>query len=182
MDRRDLTGTEATEIVIDTAIETAIVTEIVQCANGVVHLGIHREGHSAASKGNMKVETIAIQSVIGIKLKIIVTNNEFIYILNFLSFFSPTMERLDKKRKLKSFDELFAGNDVNKVKEAKVDDSKTADIRWLALGASGTIVDKDSDRAYYWPVKAIDDDEVELFGDDGHGFQCVPFSNAQNIH
>ncbi|TIC07520.1 hypothetical protein E3Q16_00450 [Wallemia mellicola] len=141
MDRRDLTETEATEIVIDTVIETAIVTETVQCANGVVHLGIHREGHLAASKGNMKVETIAIQSVI------------------------------DKKRKLKSFDELFAGNDVNKVKEAKVDDIKTADIRWLALGASGTIVDKDSDRAYYWPVKAIDDDEVELFGDDGHGFQ-----------
>lgn len=83
MDRRDLTETEATEIVIDTVIETAIVTETVQCANGVVHLGIHREGHLAASKGNMKVETIAIQSVIGIKLKIIVTNNEFIYISQF---------------------------------------------------------------------------------------------------
>lgn len=96
--------------------------------------------------------------------------NSFIF-LNILSFFSPTMERLDKKRKLKSFDELFAGNDVDKVKETKVDNSKTADIRWLALSTSGTIVDQDADRAYYWPVKAINDDEVELFGDDGHGFQ-----------
>lgn len=67
MVRLDLTETETTEIAIDMVIETVIVTESVQCVNGVVHLGIHREGHSVASRGNMKVETIAIQSVIGIK-------------------------------------------------------------------------------------------------------------------
>ena len=84
------------------------------------------------------------------------------------------MTSLDKKRKLKSFDELFADADMDRVKLKRHDAPQNADVRWLGLDSIGAAA-AFPNCTYWWPVKAIDELQVEMYGDDGHGFQWVSF-------
>lgn len=87
------------------------------------------------------------------------------------------MTSSSNKRKMKSFDELFAEAEPDKLKESRLDTPHATDVRWLGVDRTGGSAAAE-DRTYWWPVKAVDENEVEVYGDDGHGFQCVSTSSV----